>query len=299
MTARSLPYPAPPKEPVPSPFGTVADPVRNALAEDIGPQDLTSSFYLPTGMTVEGRIFAKQQAVLAGVECAMQAFRLVDPGIQVNTEAQDGVALETGTTVLTLNGPARSILTAERVALNFLQRLSGVATLTNRFVRAIEGSRASIVDTRKTTPGLRALEKAAVVAGGGKNHRHGLYDAVMLKDNHIAALGGLESLAERIRDFSATHPGVLVEAEADTLEQVEALARIPQIKVILLDNMTPDRIAKALTFRREELWFEASGGVNLETVRSIAETGVDFISVGALTHSALAIDLSLELSSSP
>ncbi|HEX8313088.1 MAG TPA: carboxylating nicotinate-nucleotide diphosphorylase [Chthoniobacteraceae bacterium] len=270
------------------------DPIPIALAEDIGPGDLTSQYFV-SDRQGRGRIFAKEPAVAAGVETAAEVFRRVDPQLEVRIVEADGATLQAGATVLEIDGSVRSILTAERVALNFLQRLSGVATLTRQFVEAVGPHRARILDTRKTTPGLRALEKAAVLAGGGTNHRFGLYDMVMVKDNHLAAEEGTDALQVAIRTFRAAQPGVRVELEADTLDQVRSFLTLDGVDVILLDNMTPAMLTEAVQMGRGEVQFEASGGVTLETVPVIAATGVDFISVGALTHSARAIDFSLEL----
>ena len=201
-----------------------------------------------------------------------------------------------GETILKIQGAARSILSAERVALNFLQRLSGIATLTHEYVEAIGNNPAKIMDTRKTTPGLRALEKAAVVAGGGTNHRFGLFDAILVKDNHLAAEQDFEKLAAAIRRARAQNPEMKVEVEAANLEQVRALVQMDGVDVILLDNMETAEMREAIAFgRKQGVKFEASGGINLRTVRRVAATGVDYISVGALTHSARAIDISLEL----
>ncbi len=272
------------------------DPIAIALAEDIGSGDATVEFFVDPDRRVSARIFAKEPAVVAGARVAAEVFARVDPAVSVTIERPDGTAVVPGDTVLVMNGKAGSLLTAERVALNFIQRLSGVATLTRRFVDAIAGTRARILDTRKTTPGLRALEKAAVVAGGGHNHRMGLYDMVMVKDNHLLAESHLDALQAAIARARAARSGMRIELEADTLAQVEAFLTLDGVDVILLDNMTPDllRTAVALGQARGGVQFEASGGVNLETVRAIAETGVDWISVGALTHSARAIDYSLE-----
>jgi len=274
------------------------DPVAVALAEDIGQGDVTSKYFIPSDLHGSARIFAKEVAVVAGVETVGEVFQRVDPGLSVEIVTESGQVAMAGQTVLRVAGTCRSILTAERVALNFLQRLSAVATLTRRFVDAVDGTPAVILDTRKTTPGLRALEKAAVRAGGGRNHRFGLYDMVMVKDNHLAA--GTESYVETLRErlglFRAEHPETKVEVEADTLEQVQAFMGIPGIGVILLDNMTTGQLREAVKMRGgSAIKLEASGGVSLETVREIALTGVDFISVGALTHSAGSIDFSLEL----
>ena len=270
------------------------DPIAVALAEDIGPGDLTSRYFVGTDRR-SARIFAKEAAVAAGVGTGADVFRRVDPQIEVRVVRGDGAALEKGDTVLEISGAVRSILTAERVALNFIQRLSGTATLTRRFTEAVAGTRARILDTRKTTPGLRALEKAAVVAGGGVNHRFGLYDMVMVKDNHLAAGTPLADLQAAIRRFRDENPGRRVELEADTLEQVRRFLMLVGVDVILLDNMTCAEMSEAVALGAGRVQFEASGGVTLATVGGIAATGVDFISVGALTHSAPAIDFSLEL----
>ena len=270
------------------------DPIAMALAEDLGPGDLTSRYFVGPEER-SARIFAKEPAVAAGVGTGAEVFRRVDPQLAVRVVREDGSPLAKGDTVLEVRGAVRSILTAERVALNFIQRLSGTATLTRRFVEAVAGTRARILDTRKTTPGLRALEKAAVVAGGGVNHRFGLYDMVMVKDNHLAAGTTPEQLQAAIRAFRAENPGVRVELEADTLEQVRRFLAFTGVDVILLDNMTCAQMAEAVALGAGRVPFEASGGVTLATVAGIAGTGVDFISVGALTHSAPAIDYSLEL----
>jgi nicotinate-nucleotide pyrophosphorylase (carboxylating) len=273
------------------------DPIAVALAEDIGQGDLTSQYFAPDIHGV-ARIFAKEPAVAAGVDTAAEVFRRVDPGLSVDVATASGESVAAGQTVLQVSGPVRSILTGERVALNFLQRLSAVATLTRRFVDAIAGTSAVILDTRKTTPGLRILEKAAVRAGGGQNHRFGLYDMVMVKDNHLAADSGsyAEELRKQLGLFRREHPDLRVEVEADTLDQVRAFLAMSGIDVILLDNMTTAQMREAVQLRGAlSVKLEASGGVSLATVREIALTGVDFISVGALTHSAGSIDFSLEL----
>ena len=270
------------------------DPIAIALAEDIGPGDLTSRYFVGAEQR-SARIFAKEPAVAAGIEIGAEVFRRVDPLLAVRVVRGEGSRLEKGDTVLEISGAVRSILTAERVALNFIQRLSGTATLTRRFVEAVAGTRARILDTRKTTPGLRALEKAAVVAGGGVNHRFGLYDMVMVKDNHLATGTPPDHLPAAIRRFRDENPGLRVELEADTLEQVRRFLAFTGVDVILLDNMTCAQMAEAVALGAGRVQFEASGGVSLATVADIAATGVDFISVGALTHSAPAIDFSLEL----
>jgi nicotinate-nucleotide pyrophosphorylase (carboxylating) len=272
------------------------DPVATALAEDIGSGDLTCRYFVDAASQGAARVFAKQDCVLAGTEPAARAFRMVDGTLVIRIAHPDGAALKAGDTALEISGAVRSILTGERTALNFIQRLSGVATLTRRFVDAVKPHRAEILDTRKTTPGLRALEKAAVVAGGGRNHRFGLFDMVMVKDNHLAAGTTVAQLQESIRRFRSENPGFRTEVEADRIEQVRDFLELDGIDVILLDNMSVAEIGEAVKLRADRaVRLEASGGVNLGTVNAIAATGVDFISVGALTHSAPAIDFSLEL----
>lgn len=268
------------------------DPIQNALAEDVGSGDLTSASLFPADHQSAARIFAKDDAVLAGTEAARAVYHQLDPQIVITVRKQDGDAVHPGDTVLEIAGRTRSILTGERVALNFIQRLSGVATIARKFVDAVAGTGAEILDTRKTTPGLRSLEKAAVKAGGARNHRMGLFDAVMVKDNHLLARPDLAAALQEIR---RKYPKLLIEVEADSIEQVREFVRLEAIDVILLDNMSPEEIRKCIALRRSGLKFEASGGVSLATVRAIAETGVDYISAGQLTHSAPSIDFSLEL----
>ena len=272
-----------------------ADLIALALAEDIGSGDVTTKFFTGSERKAVGRIVAREACVLAGIAVAAEVFHRVDPAVRVETLEADGANLTAGSVVLEVAGLASSILTAERTALNFLQRLSGVATLTRRYVEAVRGTPARILDTRKTTPGWRALEKAAVVAGGGTNHRLGLHDMVMVKDNHLAAGTSLADLQNAIHRTRSECPEIRIELEADTLDQVRQFLTLDGVDVILLDNMSPSILREAVALRKPGLLFEASGGVNLETVRQIAETGVDLISVGALTHSARAVDLSLEV----
>lgn len=267
-----------------------------ALAEDVGDGDFSSLWTVPADRSAEATIVAKAVGVIAGSEVAAEVFRRVDPALRVAIVAGDGSAVEPGATVMRIAGSARSILTAERTALNFLQRLSGVATLTHVYADAVDGTGARVIDTRKTTPGMRLLEKAAVVAGGGANHRVGLYDMVMIKDNHIAAAGGIAAAVEAVR--ARNDRGLRVEVETTTLDEVrQALAA--GADRIMFDNMDPALMRQAVALvaaagpARPET--EASGGITLETIRAFAETGVDFISVGALTHSAPALDLSLQL----
>lgn len=264
-----------------------------ALAEDIGSGDVTVRFFTDPDRQATGRIVAREAGVLAGVETAREIFRRVDERLNVTLKKADGDSLQPEDEVLTVGGPLGSLLAAERTALNFLQRLSGVATLTRRYVDRIAGTGCRLLDTRKTTPGFRTLEKAAVLAGGGTNHRQGLYDMVMVKDNHLAGGLGGSALADGVKAAKAA--GLRVEVEADTLEQAFAFFKIPGIDVVLLDNMSPSELREAVRQRPPTTQLEASGGITLETIRAVAETGVDFISVGALTHSAPALDLSLEI----
>jgi nicotinate-nucleotide pyrophosphorylase (carboxylating) len=268
--------------------------VRRALEEDVGAGDVTTRATVPPGARARARITQKQPGVVFGLDAAAAVFRALDPGVRIERLAAEGEWRDGGP-VLDVEGGAAALLTAERTALNFLQRLSGVATLTARYVEAVAGTGARILDTRKTTQGLRALEKAAVAAGGGTNHRAGLYDAILVKENHAAMAGGVAAAVAAARKAA---PDVALEVECRTVEEVdEALAAgAPRL---LLDNMTPAdlRAVVARVAGRAEL--EASGGVTLETVRDIASTGVDFVSVGALTHSAPALDLSLLLEPLP
>ena len=267
-----------------------------ALAEDIGTGDVTSRYFVPEDRMARAFIVARTEGVISGAEVAQAVFRAVDASLDTAILVPDGSRVSAGAMVLRVEGPARSILTAERTALNFLQRLSGVATLTRRYVDAISGTGAAILDTRKTTPGYRTLEKAAVVHGGGTNHRIGLFDRAMVKDNHLVAENSLAVLQAAIVKLKTDHPGVEVELEADRLEQVEAFLGLDGVDYLLLDNMSLEDLRAAVAMRngRTIPRLEASGGVNLETVRGIAETGVDFISVGALTHSAPSLDLGLD-----
>ena len=272
-----------------------ADPIAEALLEDIGPGDVTCQFFVDPEQAGAARIFAKQDSVVAGVETAAEVFTRVDQTLCVNALISSGTRVCPGNTVLEIQGSVSSILSAERVALNFLQRLSGVATVTRLFVDAIAHTKTRILDTRKTTPGLRLLEKAAVKAGGGTNHRIGLYDMVMVKDNHLAARHDPDFLRNAIQRVRRERPDLRIELEADTLDQVRQFLAVGSVDVILLDNMSCPQMAEAVRMGNGAVQFEASGGVSMERVVDIAETGVDFISIGVLTHSAPAIDFSLEL----
>lgn len=268
----------------------IVDTIRHSLEEDVGAGDVTSNSIIPPEAQITAHIFAKQEGVIAGLQVAGEVFHQLDKEADYQADVEDGARAEKGQTLATVSGRARSILTAERTALNFLGRMSGIATLTNQFVRAVAGTRAVILDTRKTAPGLRLTDKLAVRLGGGQNHRIGLYDMVLIKDNHIDFAG---SIAEAVRLARAGAPGLEVEVEARTLDHVrEALAL--GIERIMLDNMTPVAMAAAVRITAGRAKLEASGNVTLENIRRIAETGVDFISVGALTHSAPVLDVSLE-----
>ena len=286
-----------------------------ALAEDLGDRgDITGQFFIDPETHTRGRIVAREDCVIAGTEIARRVFAKIDPSVKAEILLKDGSHASSGATVIELAGPAQALLAGERTALNFLQRLSAVATATRRFVDAVDGTGAKILDTRKTTPGWRAIEKAAVLAGGGRNHRMGLYDMAMVKDNHLLACGDLAALQTAIDQLRSTHPDARVEIEADRLDQLSDFLTLRGVDVVLLDNMDNAQLRQAVALRdsagsgeRERVdsrqepprsttapALEASGGVTLETVRAIAETGVDLISIGALTHSAPAVDLALD-----
>ncbi len=263
-----------------------------ALEEDVGPGDVTAAL-LPDDLRGRATVIAREACVLAGSEVFSEVFGRVDPGITVEFSYPDGDRVAAGTVAATVSGPARTMLTAERTALNFLQRLSGIATMARRAADIVAGTQARVVDTRKTTPGWRHLEKAAVAAGGATNHRHGLFDGILIKDNHINALGSVARAVERAR--ATNHHLLKVEVECETMVQVdEAVAAGADI--ILLDNMAPDALRAAVDRIDGRAMTEASGGITLDNLRAVAETGVDLISMGALTHSARAVDLSLEWS---
>jgi nicotinate-nucleotide pyrophosphorylase (carboxylating) len=269
--------------------------VQIALAEDIGSGDITTLAVIPSGVTSKATMVAREPLVAAGLPLAEAVFREISPTVRIVQAASDGGRSNAGQPLLRIEGPARSILTAERVALNFVQRLSGIATLTSQFVDAIKGTRAQILDTRKTTPGLRRLEKYAVTCGGGRNHRLGLFDSILIKDNHLAALReeSPNAIAAAVKRVRENCPQQSIEVETDTLEQVEQ-ALGAGADIILLDNMNLVQMRVAVQQAKGRARTEASGGVNLGTVRQIAETGVDYISVGALTHSARAVDVALD-----
>jgi nicotinate-nucleotide pyrophosphorylase (carboxylating) len=274
------------------PMHVVSRAVADALAEDLGQVgDITTAATVSSRAQAEAALAARGGGVIAGLEVAATAFRALDPDVRFEALARDGEAVQAGTTVALVTGRARALLTAERVALNFLCHMSGIATLTARYVERIRGTAARIVDTRKTTPGLRAFEKYAVRCGGGHNHRSGLYDAILIKDNHIVAAGGISAAIAAARAH-AGHTAKL-EVEVTSLAELEE-AMGHSIDAVLLDNMSFDLLREAVRFVGGRVVTEASGGVNLDTVRAIAETGVDLISVGALTHSAPILDLGLD-----
>lgn len=268
------------------------DLIRHALKEDIHTGDLTTQACVPDQRPATARLIAKEPFMLAGLQVAARVFTLLDPAVGFEALALDGARLQAGAVIARISGDAASLLQAERVALNLLQRMCGIATLTSNYVAAVSGTRARIVDTRKTTPGLRMLEKYAVRVGGGINHRTGLYDGILIKENHIAAAGGISAAVSRARSYI---PHTLkIEVETESVAQVqEALAAGADI--IMLDNMDCATMRDCVAMINGRALVEASGGVNLETVRAIAETGVDIISVGALTHSPKAADISMLL----
>jgi len=266
--------------------------VRAGLEEDQAFNDVTTIATVLSSRRARASLVARQTGCIAGVPLALEAFRMLDPKISMRVDAEDGTRLEKGDTVIYMTGHARALLSAERTALNFMQRLSGIATLTAKFVDAVKGTKAKILDTRKTTPGWRKLEKYAVRAGGGVNHRLDLARAVLIKDNHLKAVDGDVNVAvRRVRELAP--PGAKIEVECDSIDQVRAAVEAGAEQV-LVDNMPVDQIREAVTIARGRATVEASGGVTLDNVRAIAETGVDFISVGALTHSPPAMNLALD-----
>ncbi len=274
----------------------VREQVRRFLREDIGEGDITTLWTVPEGTRSCGAVVAREGCVVAGLPIAAAVFAELDERVEVEGLVEDGRAVAAGTRLMRLAGPAAPILSGERLALNLLQRLSGIATITRRYVDAVAGTGASVSDTRKTTPGLRAFEKYAVRAGGGRNHRSGLYDAVLIKDNHVAAAGGVAAALHSV----LSHPtdGLVVEVEVDSLAEL-ATALEGGARAVLLDNMSPAQTATAVALVRARpggasIWIESSGGITLRNIRAYAEAGVDTISVGALTHSAPAVDIALD-----
>jgi len=269
---------------------TVERVVYAALAEDVGAGDVTTEATVEADAVGTAELILKEGGIVCGLAAAEAVFRALDADIRFEALVEDGTPVERMTVVAVVSGPLRAILTGERVALNFLGRLSGIGTLTRRYVDAVAGTGVAILDTRKTTPGLRLLEKHAVVCGGGRNHRFGLDDAVLVKDNHLAAVGSIRAAVVRLRGAT----DLPIEVECDTLAQVSQ-ALEAKVDAILLDNMTPDELVASVALAQGHARLEASGGVTLESIRTIAETGVDEISIGALTHSARSLDVSLEL----
>jgi len=269
--------------------------VKTALAEDIGSGDVTSLATVPARAAFTVVMRAREPMVIAGIKFAETALRSLAPNARIKKLGRDGQLVKAGARLLEITGPARAILAAERVALNFVQRLSGVATLTAKYVAAVAGTKTEILDTRKTTPGWRRFEKYAVACGGGRNHRIGLFDLVLIKDNHLAALREAQpnAVAAAVARARARFPKLKVEVEADTLAQVKQAVEAGA-DIILLDNMSNADLRRAVKLIGGRAKTEASGGVNLKTVRGIAATGVDFISVGAITHSARAVDIGLD-----
>jgi len=270
--------------------------VRRFLDEDVGGGDVTTRSAVPSGARTHGTLVAREPCVIAGLDMAAAVFSALDPQLRLEPGVRDGALLPAAGIVATIAGRAAPILTGERVALNLLQRLSGIATLTRRYVNEVAGSGASISDTRKTTPGLRAFEKYAVRMGGGRNHRAGLYDAILIKDNHIAAAGGIRAALSAMRAAGGRGP---VQIEVDSLDQLSEALDLG-VEAVLLDNMRPGMVASAVRLIRARAhgsgcWIEASGGITLANVRRYADAGVDTISIGALTHSAPAVDIALDL----
>ncbi|ABU57113.1 MULTISPECIES: carboxylating nicotinate-nucleotide diphosphorylase [Roseiflexus] len=268
----------------------ILDAIRRALTEDVGPGDVTTNSIVPPDAAMRGRIIAKQDGVVAGLDVAQAVYRAVDERIVFTALVAEGERVTNRQPLALVSGPARGLLTAERAALNFLGRMSGIATLTRRFVDAVAGTGATILDTRKTAPGLRMVDKLAVRRGGGRNHRIGLYDMVLIKDNHIDFAGSLRAAVERAR---AHAPHLEIEVEARTLDDVREALDLG-VQRIMLDNMPPAMMAEAVRLVAGRARLEASGNVSLDNVRQIAETGVDDISIGALTHSARVFDVSFD-----
>ena len=268
------------------------DTVKAALKEDLGHgRDITSQLLIPYGTQIKVNMSARENGILAGIELAEIAYNLTCDKIKLTRHINDGEAIKAGDNILTIEGPAQNILTAERVGLNYVSHLSAIATKTAEYVKAVEGTNAKIVCTRKTLPGLRTLQKHAVKMGGGANHRFGLDDAILIKDNHIAAAGGITPVLDRAQE--AGHM-VKIEIEVDTLEQLDEVIAHGGADIVLLDNMPPSDLKEAVARIQGKLISEASGGVNLDTVRGIAESGVDLISIGALTHTVKVLDIGLD-----
>ena len=270
----------------------ISEIIGNALAEDLGSGDVTGSWIIPPGKTMTGRLTAKEDGVLAGLELAGEVFTFLDGSVVFTPKAYDGMNIKNGREIAVLKGPARAILAAERTALNIMQRMSGIASETRKFVNAVEGTDAVILDTRKTVPGLRLLDKLAVKTGGGRNHRFGLFDMVLIKENHITTAGSISDAVGRVRAHS---PGSLeIEVEVRNLDELREALEL-SVDRVMLDNMSVDEMRQAVEISGGRVPLEASGNITIERVRSIAEAGVDFISIGSLTHSVKALDISLLL----
>ncbi|MBK8094697.1 MAG: carboxylating nicotinate-nucleotide diphosphorylase [Verrucomicrobiaceae bacterium] len=271
------------------------DLIRAALTEDVGTGDVTSIYFIPEESRSRAKIVAREPGIVSGMEVAAAVFREVDAKTEVKVLIDDGERFERGSTLLEATGSTRALLTAERTALNFLQRLCAIATQTRRYVEAVRPYPTQVWDTRKTTPGWRLLEKAAVKHGGGTNHRMGLYDHAMVKDNHHAANPSLEALQSNIRRLRAERPGTRVQLEAASLDQVRDFLTLEGVDMLLLDNMNVQTLREAVEMVQGRLWLEASGGITLDTIHAFASTGVNAVSVGALTHTVRALDLALDL----
>jgi len=269
--------------------------IKAALSEDIGEGDHSTLASIPTSAKSKAKLLVKEDGVLAGVDLALEIFYQFDPSLKVDVLMKDGQEVSIGDIAFTVEGPAQSILTTERLVLNCMQRMSGIATLTRKYVKLVEGTKATLLDTRKTTPNFRLIEKWAVVVGGGQNHRIGLYDMIMLKDNHIDMAGGIEQAIIRTKEYlRASNKNLKIEIETRSLSEVEEVIRVGDVDIIMLDNMTTHEMQQCVWVINGRYKTEASGGITESTIRGVAECGVDFISVGALTHSVKSMDLSLK-----
>lgn len=272
--------------------------IQSALKEDIGDGDHTSLATIPADKNGNARLLIKEEGMLAGVEVALEVFKAVDPELKVSIHLQDGALVKPGDIAFNVSGSARSILAAERLVLNTMQRMSGIATQTQRVVKLLEGTKTKVLDTRKTTPGMRYLEKMAVKIGGGVNHRFGLYDMILIKDNHVDYAGGIQAAIESARKYLAEQQlHIPVEIEVRSLEELQAVIDFGQIDRILLDNFGFERLNEAVNLVNGKYITEASGGITLDNVRQYAECGVDYVSMGALTHSVKSLDMSLKAQS--
>ena len=278
-------------------FGlSVSEFIESALKEDVGDGDHTSLSTIPEGLVGKANVKVKEKGVIAGIELAELIIKTVDPMIQQSIFLKEGVDVNPGDIVMTLNGNVRSLLKAERLLLNCMQRMSGIATLTRKYVEAIAGTNCKVLDTRKTTPNFRLYEKMAVELGGGVNHRFGLYDMILIKDNHVDASGGVKNAIESANQYIKNSGKLLkIEIETRNLDEVKEVLSIGNVNRIMLDNFTPDLLKEAIAMIDKKYETEASGGITLETIRSFAVTGVDFISVGALTHSHRSLDISMKI----